>query len=67
MFVLYGVNDTLATSATLVYHAISLWVPATWGTIAFVLLRRSRNQPIKWRLPRSERIERRRGRRKSSA
>jgi uncharacterized membrane protein YbhN (UPF0104 family) len=67
MFVLYGVNDTLATSATLVYHAISLWVPATWGTIAFVLLRRSRNQPIKWRLPRSERIQRRRERRKSSA
>ena len=55
MFVLYGVNATMATSATLVYHAISLWVPATWGTVAFVLLRRSRNQPIKWRLPRSER------------
>ncbi len=46
MFVLYGVNDTRATSATIVYHAISLWVPATWGTIAFLLLRRSRNQPV---------------------
>jgi uncharacterized membrane protein YbhN (UPF0104 family) len=55
MFVLFGVNDTLATSATIVYHAISLWVPATWGTIAFLLLRRSRNQPIVWRRPRSER------------
>ena len=55
MFVLYGVNDTLATSATIVYHAISLWVPATWGTIAFLLLRRSRNQPITWRRPRAER------------
>jgi uncharacterized membrane protein YbhN (UPF0104 family) len=49
MFVLYGVNDTLATSATIVYHAISLWIPATWGTVAFLLLRRSRNQPVNWR------------------
>jgi uncharacterized membrane protein YbhN (UPF0104 family) len=55
LFVLFGVNDTLATSATIVYHAISLWVPATWGTVAFVLLRRSRNQPVTWRLPRAER------------
>jgi uncharacterized membrane protein YbhN (UPF0104 family) len=55
LFVLFGVNDTLATSATIVYHAISLWVPATWGTVAFLLLRRSRNQPVAWRLPRSER------------
>ncbi len=66
MFVLYGFSATHATSATLVYHAISLWVPATWGTIAFVLLRRSRNQPINWRLPRSERRKRRRERRKTS-
>ncbi len=55
MFVLYGVNDTVATSATIVYHAISLWVPATWGTVAFLLLRRSRNQPVNW-LP--ERVRR---------
>ncbi len=55
MFVLYGINDTLATSATIVYHAISLWIPATWGTIAFLLLRRSRNQPVIW-LP--ERVRR---------
>ena len=55
MFVLFGINDTTATSATIVYHAISLWVPATWGTVAFLLLRRSRNQPIKWRRPRAER------------
>lgn len=46
MFVLYGVNDTLATSATIVYHAISLWVPAVWGTAAFLALRRTRNQPL---------------------
>jgi uncharacterized membrane protein YbhN (UPF0104 family) len=55
MFVLYGINDTLSTSATIVYHAISLWVPATWGTVAFLLLRRGRNQPVHW-LP--ERIRR---------
>lgn len=48
MFVLYGINDTLATSATIVYHAISLWVPATWGTIAFLLLRRSRHESVGW-------------------
>ncbi len=48
MFVLYGVNDTLATSATIVYHAISLWVPATWGTVAFLLLRRSRHESVGW-------------------
>jgi uncharacterized membrane protein YbhN (UPF0104 family) len=46
MFVLYGVSATMATAATVVYHAISLWVPAMWGTFAFVLLRRSRGQPI---------------------
>jgi uncharacterized membrane protein YbhN (UPF0104 family) len=55
MFVLYGVNDTMATSATIVYHAISLWVPAMWGTICYLLLRRSRNDPLVLRLPRAER------------
>ena len=31
MLVLYGVGGTVATAATLVYHAISLWVPADLG------------------------------------
>jgi len=53
--VLYGANDTDATAATLVYHAISLWVPAMWGTIAFVLLRRTRHQPLTLRPPREQR------------
>lgn len=53
MFVLYGINDTLATSATIVYHAISLWVPAVWGTGAFIALRRTRNQPITLKPPRN--------------
>jgi uncharacterized protein (TIRG00374 family) len=55
MFVLYGVNATQATAATLVYHAISLWVPAMWGTVAFLLLRRSRGQPLTLRPSREER------------
>jgi uncharacterized membrane protein YbhN (UPF0104 family) len=55
MFALYGVGTTMTTSATIVYHAISLWVPATWGTIAFILLRRSRNDPLILRPSRAER------------
>jgi uncharacterized membrane protein YbhN (UPF0104 family) len=55
MFALYGVGTTMTTSATIVYHAISLWVPATWGTVAFILLRRSRNEPLVLRPSRSVR------------
>ena len=55
MFVLFGVNATKATSATVVYHAISLWIPAMWGTVAFMLLRRSRDQPLTLRPSREER------------
>jgi len=51
MFVLYGINDTRAASATLVYHAIALWVPVIWGTVSFVLLRRSRHEPVNWLPP----------------
>jgi uncharacterized membrane protein YbhN (UPF0104 family) len=54
MLVLYGVGGTVATAATLVYHAISLWVPAVWGTIAFFLLQRSRKQPVVLRSPTEE-------------
>jgi uncharacterized membrane protein YbhN (UPF0104 family) len=55
MFVLYGVNATVVTAATVVYHAIALWIPAMWGTIAFLILRRSRGQPLALRPPREER------------
>jgi uncharacterized membrane protein YbhN (UPF0104 family) len=55
MFVLYGVSATLATAAEVVYHAISLWVPAVWGTIAFLVLRHSRGEPLRLRPPREER------------
>jgi uncharacterized membrane protein YbhN (UPF0104 family) len=55
MLVLYGVSGTAATAATLVYHAISLWIPAMWGTIAFVVLQKTRGQPITLRAPREAR------------
>jgi len=61
MFVLYGVSATTSTAATIVYHAIALWVPAMWGTAAFVLLRRSRGEPITLRPPRELRRKLRRG------
>ena len=63
MFVLYGVSATLATAATVVYHAIALWIPAMWGTIAFLILRRTRGRPVDLRPPRAERREQRRTRR----
>jgi uncharacterized protein (TIRG00374 family) len=55
MLVLFGVNATTATAATLVYHAIALWIPALWGTIAFLILQRTKGQPLKLREPRSRR------------
>jgi uncharacterized membrane protein YbhN (UPF0104 family) len=54
MLVLYGVGGTVATAATLVYHAISLWVPAIWGTIAFIALQRTKRQPVVLRNPPEE-------------
>ena len=55
MLVLYGAPATLATAATVVYHAIALWIPAMWGTIAFLILRRTRDRPLELRPPREER------------
>ncbi len=55
MFVLYGTSATVATAATVVYHAIALWIPAIWGTVAFVILRRTRNRPVTLRPPREAR------------
>ena len=46
MLVIYGAAATAATAATVVYHAIALWIPAMWGTVAFLLLRRTRGRPI---------------------
>jgi uncharacterized membrane protein YbhN (UPF0104 family) len=46
MLVLYGAKAAPATAAVLVYHAIALWVPTAFGTIAFMLLRRSLRDPL---------------------
>src|SRR2546421_6733039 len=54
MLVLYGVGGTVATAATLVYHAIALWVPAVLGTIAFIMLQRTKRLPIVLRNPPEE-------------
>jgi uncharacterized membrane protein YbhN (UPF0104 family) len=54
MLVLYGVGGTVATAATLAYHAISLWVPAVCGTIAFVVLQKTKKHPIVLRNPPEE-------------
>jgi uncharacterized membrane protein YbhN (UPF0104 family) len=54
MLVIYGVGGTVATAATLVYHAIALWVPAIWGTIAFIVLQKTKKQPIVLRNPPEE-------------
>ncbi len=67
MFVLYGVSATASTAATIVYHAIALWVPAMWGTVAFIILRRTRHEPITLRPPRDVRRERRLERRRHAA
>jgi uncharacterized membrane protein YbhN (UPF0104 family) len=54
MLVLYGVGGKVATAVTLAYHAISLWVPAIWGTIAFIVLQKTKRQPIVLRNPPEE-------------
>ena len=54
MLVLYGVGGTVATAATLAYHAIALWVPAVLGTIAFIVLQKTKKQPIILRNPPEE-------------
>jgi uncharacterized membrane protein YbhN (UPF0104 family) len=54
MLVVYGLGGTVATAATLAYHAIALWVPAIWGTIGFTLLQKTKKQPIVLRHPTEE-------------
>lgn len=46
MLILYGAPAAPATAAVLIYHAIALWVPTVFGTIAFLLLRPTLGQPI---------------------
>jgi uncharacterized protein (TIRG00374 family) len=44
--VLYGVDLAPATAAVLLYRAIALGLPAILGTIAFLILRRTLDQPL---------------------
>lgn len=62
MLVLYGVSATTATAVTVVYHAIALWVPAMWGTVTFIVLRLTKDQPLE---PRPTLAERRAARKAS--
>ncbi|MDQ6835218.1 MAG: flippase-like domain-containing protein [Actinomycetota bacterium] len=55
VLVVYGASATTSAAAIVVYHAIALWIPAMWGTVAFLILRRSRGLPLTLRPPRSER------------
>ena len=55
LFALFGVGATVATAATVVYHAIALWVPAMWGTVAYIVLRLTKNKPLEPRPPLEER------------
>jgi uncharacterized membrane protein YbhN (UPF0104 family) len=56
--VLYGAHATDAAAATVVYHAIALWIPALWGTVAFIVVRRHRDEPLQLRAPRRSRAAR---------
>lgn len=46
MLVLFGAPAAPAAAGVLIYHAIALWVPTLFGTIAFVLLRRTIGEPL---------------------
>jgi uncharacterized membrane protein YbhN (UPF0104 family) len=47
--VLYGTPPSLAAAAVIVYHAIVLWVPTVLGTIAFLRLRQTIDEPLELR------------------
>jgi uncharacterized membrane protein YbhN (UPF0104 family) len=44
--ILYGAAPASAAAAVLVYHAIVLWVPTLLGTIAFLRLRATIDEPL---------------------
>jgi uncharacterized membrane protein YbhN (UPF0104 family) len=49
MLVLYGAKPATATAAVLIYHTIALWIPALVGTVAFLRLRPTLNEPLELR------------------
>jgi uncharacterized membrane protein YbhN (UPF0104 family) len=50
--ILYGAAPASAAAAVLVYHAIVLWIPTLLGTIAFLRVRRTFDEPLVLRDPR---------------
>jgi len=44
--ILFGADPASAAAAVLVYHAIVLWVPTLLGTIAFLRLRATIDEPL---------------------
>jgi uncharacterized membrane protein YbhN (UPF0104 family) len=50
--ILYGAAPASAAAAVLLYHAIVLWVPTLLGTIAFLRLRATIDEPLVLRPPR---------------
>jgi uncharacterized membrane protein YbhN (UPF0104 family) len=49
---LYGFDAAPAAAAVLAYHAIVLWIPTLLGTIAFLRVRRTFDEPLVLRDPR---------------
>jgi len=47
--VLYGAGATTSAAAVLVYHGIVLWIPTLLGTIAFLRLRQTIDEPVQLR------------------
>jgi uncharacterized protein (TIRG00374 family) len=52
---LYGFDAAPAAAAVLAYHAIVLWIPTLLGTIAFLRVRRTFDEPLVLRDPRQPR------------
>ncbi len=66
MLVLFGAPAAAATAGVLIYHAIALWVTLAFGTVAFLLLRRTIGEPLSPRpLPESRQRRRTRIRRRT--
>jgi uncharacterized membrane protein YbhN (UPF0104 family) len=45
--ILYGAAPASAAAAVLVYHAVVLWIPTLLGTIAFLRLRATIDEPVR--------------------
>jgi uncharacterized membrane protein YbhN (UPF0104 family) len=49
--VLYGADPATAAAAVLAYHALVLWIPTLLGTLAFLRVRATIDEPIVLRTP----------------